>query len=206
MPDKLVAEVQNKIKMMLTQSSINVKDIANITQIPYSTVRDTLNITGRLNIPWLKWYADHFGTTADYLLMRDNPDKKIGVNFQAAREHAGLSLKDAQEQLETTEYALDVIEKGEMDAPLRLLRKAAESYQVPSDFLLGADEQSTDTEIITTLFRDIKFLLICQDIHRRQELRKLFSMLLGLSDSELGRLTKVIEHLVNEWIAVPPDK
>ncbi len=206
MPDKLVAGIQNKIKKMLTQSGTNVKDIANITQIPYSTVRDSLNINGRLNIPWLNWYANHFGATTDYLLMRDNPDKKIGANFQAAREHTGLSLKDAHRHLGTTEYALDAIEKGEMEAPLCVLRKAAESYQVPSDFLLDADEQNADTEIITTLFRDIKFLLICQDIHRRQELRKIFSMLRGLSDSELGRLTKVIEHLVNEWIVIPPNQ
>jgi transcriptional regulator with XRE-family HTH domain len=159
-----------------------------------------------LSIPWLDWYADHFGATTDHLLTRDNPDKKIGENFKLAREHAGLTLKDAHGRLDTTEYTLNAIEKGDMEAPFHVLQKAVKEYQVPSDFILGVTEQSSDTEIITTLFRDIRFLLICQDIHRRQELRRLFSMLRGLSDNELGRLTKVIEHLVTEWISVSPEK
>jgi transcriptional regulator with XRE-family HTH domain len=206
MPDKLVSDTQNRIKKMLAQSGLNVKDIANETHIPYSTVRDTLNVTGRLNIPWLNWFADHFGATADHILSRDRPDQKIGENFKLAREHAGFSLKDAHKLLGTSEYALDAIENGEMEAPVHVLRKAVEEYQVPADFILGMAEQNRDTEIITALFRDIKFLLICQDIHSRQELRRLFAMLRGLSENELGRLAKVIEQLVNEWIAAPPDK
>jgi transcriptional regulator with XRE-family HTH domain len=206
MNEQLVTDAQNKIKRMLIQSGINVKDIATDTDIPYSTVRDSLNITGRLNLPWLHWYADHFGVTADYLLSRDHPDQNIGDNFKAAREHAGLSLKDAHGPLGTSEYALDAIEKGEMEATVRVLWHAVEEYHVPSDFVLGVTGQSKDTEIITALFADIKFLLICQDIHGRQELRRLFTMLRGLSDKELGRLIKVIEHLINDWIAAPPDK
>jgi transcriptional regulator with XRE-family HTH domain len=206
MTDKLVTGAQNRIKRMLAQSGLSVKDIANQTHIPYSTVRDSLNITGRLNIPWLNWFADRFGITTDHLLSRDHPDQKIGENFKLAREHAGLSLKDAHGPLGTSEYALDTVENGEMEAPVHVLRKAVAEYQVPADFILGVTEQSRETEIITALFRDIKFLLICQDIHSRQELRRLFTMLRGLSENELGRLAKVIEPLVNEWIAVPPDK
>lgn len=206
MPIKLVTDVQNKIKKMLARNGINVKVIAEMTHLPYSTVRDSLNIAGRLNISWLNWYADYFGTTTDYLLARDKPDKIIGENFQFAREHAGLSLKAAQEDFGTTVYALNAIETGEMDAPLLFLRKAVDSYHVPSDFILGVAEQSMDTEIITALFRDIKFLLICQDIHRNNQLRRLFTILRGLSDNELIRLTKVIEHLVNEWILAPLEK
>jgi transcriptional regulator with XRE-family HTH domain len=206
MSTALVTRAQNKIKKMLAQGGLNVKDIANETHIPYSTIRDALNVTGRLSIPWLSWYADHFGATTDYLLSRDNPDNNIAENFKLAREHAGVTLKDAHGRLDTTEYALNDIENGDMEAPFHFLQKAVMEYQVPSDFILGVTEQSSDTEIITTLFRDIRFLLICQDIHRRQELRRLFSMLRGLSDNELGRLTKVIEHLVNEWISVSPEK
>lgn len=206
MSDKLVTDTQNKIKNIISQSGLSVKDIAAETQIPYSTVRDSLNITGRLNIPWLNWYAEHFGITTDFLLSRDKPCKNIGGNFKLAREHADMSLKDACRRLVASEFALDAIEKGEMEPPVHVLQKAVEEYQVPSEFILGITEQSKDADIITDLFRDIKFLLICQDIHRRPELRELFSLLRGLSENELKRLVKLIEYLVNEWIAVPPGK
>ncbi len=202
MPD-IVDEAQNRIKMILDHGGINIKDIANETQIPYSTVREMLSRPGRLNIPWLIWYASFFGTTTDYLLSRDKPNKEIGSSLRLAREHAGISLKEAHELLGTSEYALEAIEKGEMEAPLSVLQKAVEEYRLPYEFIMGSADQAQDVTIITTLFRDIKFLLICQDIHKRPELQKTFSLLRGLPDKELGRLSKVIEYLVSEWIEAP---
>lgn len=203
---EIVNEAQNKIKKILEYGGINVKDIAQETQMPYSTVREMLSKPGRLNIPWLTWYASFFGTTTDYLLSRDRPDQEIGNRLKQAREHAGLSLKEAHERLGISEYALDAIESGAMEAPLSVLRKAAEGYKIPYEFIMGSTGQAQEAEIITTLFQDIKFLLICQDIHQRPELRKTFALLRGLPDKELSRLSRVIEHLVREWIEDPPGR
>jgi predicted transcriptional regulator len=66
----VVSDAQNKIKRILKHIGIKIKDVANETNTPYSTANEILNAPGRLNIPWLVWYADRFGTTTDYLLSR----------------------------------------------------------------------------------------------------------------------------------------
>jgi hypothetical protein len=68
---------QNKIKGILKHTKTTIKDISNQTNTPYTTVYETLNKPGRLNIHWLAWYASFFGVTTDYLLSRDKPDKEI---------------------------------------------------------------------------------------------------------------------------------
>jgi transcriptional regulator with XRE-family HTH domain len=194
----LVDKAQAKIKEILEREDLSVKKISSEKQLPYTTVRDVLHTPGRLNVPWLDWYAGFFGTTTDYLLSRDNPNKETGENFRLARENADLSLKESCGLLGISEYALRAIEAGEMEAPLSIFKKAIGVY------ILGTEQdgQGNDAEIFTSIFRDIKFLLTCQDIHKRPQMKKLFSMLRVLSDDELSRLSRVVEPLLHECFMV----
>jgi transcriptional regulator with XRE-family HTH domain len=200
----LVDKAQAKIKEILEREDLSVKKISSEKQLPYTTVRDVLHTPGRLNVPWLDWYAGFFGTTTDYLLSRDNPNKETGENFRLARENADLSLKESCGLLGISEYALRAIEAGEMEAPLSIFKKAIGVYQVPPEYILGTEQdgQGNDAEIFTSIFRDIKFLLTCQDIHKRPQMKKLFSMLRVLSDDELSRLSRVVEPLLHECFMV----
>ena len=121
MDTSIVDGAQKRIIGILKNAGISIKDVANETQTPYSTVLEMLTKPGRLSVSWLAWYADFFGITTDYILSRDNPNKEIGNSLKTAREHAGLSLKDAHKLLGTSECALETIEEGEMDAPLSVV-------------------------------------------------------------------------------------
>jgi transcriptional regulator with XRE-family HTH domain len=198
MDTSIVDRAQKRIIGLLKHAGISIKDVADEARTPYSTAREMLTKPGRLSIPWLNWYAGFFGITTDYILSRDNPNKEIGNSLKAAREHDGLSLKDAHKLLGTTECALEAIEVGEMEAPLSVVQKAVGLYGIPSDFIIGSTTQVQDAVIPAALFTDIRFLLICQEIHKKPELIKIFSMLNRLQDKDLVRLSKVIELLVND--------
>ena len=194
---ELVNDIQAKIREMLDSEGISVKSISAERQVPYTTVRDNLHMPGRLNVLWLDWYASLFGTTTDYLLSRDQPNKEVGEKFRLARENAGLSLAEASSLLDTTEYALKSIEAGEMEPFLSTFQKAVEVYQVPPEYIL-ATGQGADEESIASVLRDINFLLTCQEIQKRPDLKKLISMLRPLSDDDLVRLSRVIEPILRE--------
>jgi transcriptional regulator with XRE-family HTH domain len=204
--DSTAAEVaQKKILGLLKKNGLSIKKVAEMREIPYSSVREALKIPGRLTVDQLAWYAEHFGVTADYLLsegglhedMRD-----IGLNFKMAREGAEVSFTDAQKMLGVSGALLDLIERGEADASVGLLRKAVKNYGVSYDFILGATDSNEDVELLNVLFRDVRFLLTCQDLYRRPILKALFTSLRRLSDDELQKLVQVVDGIINLFLKV----
>lgn len=194
---------QKKILNLIKKSGLNVREIAEIRKMPYTTVRESLNIPGRLTIDHLAWYAEYFGVTADYLLFEKETDKDlkdIGINFRMAREGAELSLENAQQKLGVTSILLDLIEQGKVDASVSLLRNAIVKYGVSPDFLLGAADANENSELINALFKDVRFLLTCQDIYRRSDLKVLFTTLRRLSDDELQKLGQVVDNIIDLFI------
>jgi transcriptional regulator with XRE-family HTH domain len=103
---------------------------------------------------------------------------------------------DASALLGISEYALEAIEGGEMEVPLSVLRKAVEAYQVIYEYILGI-EQGSDVAL-ATLFQEIDLILLCQEIYKRPELLKIYSLIRGLGEKDVGRLLRVIDCLVNE--------
>jgi len=115
----------------------------------------------------------------------------IGKRLKQLREESGLQQKDIAKVLGVTESAIGHYERGARNLDPESIKKLADFFGVSSDYLLGR----TNIREPITPTSDDEVNEILESLHKRPEMKVLFSISKKASKEDIEIAVKIIEAL-----------
>ena len=148
MNELLFGKTENRLEQLMKQNNYTLKKVSNDTGIPVTTLsgyKKNLRTPKKGNAIKL---AEYFGVSIPYLLgieQKSVLEDYQGNRLKLLRTKKGLTQSEVAEILNTNQSQYGKYENGKTNLSIENAKKLADYFGVSVAYLLGLDDDSTDT-------------------------------------------------------------
>lgn len=109
-----------------------------------------------------------------------------------------ISQRNLAEMIGVSQQTIGSWETGRTEPDQVSLNKLADFFGVSTDYLLGRTQDKSNTQILDAVSNNPELVDFTKELIQRESMQLLFKQAKSLSDSDIGKIIKIIKAIEDE--------